>query len=264
MKERLQKIIAAAGLASRREAEAWIERGEVTVDGLVAHLGDKADPSSQRILVCGRPLARPASQKRYILLNKPSGYTCTRSDPEGRAVVFSLIADVPGRFFTVGRLDMTTEGALLLTDDGALAHRLMHPSFHVNKTYLVRVRGTLDRAATERLERGVQLEDGLTAPATVANVRYSSGHTWLEITIHEGRNRQVRRMMEALGYSVSRLKRVSFAFLKLESLQTGEWRFLSGTEVRRLYELVQLPWEKGNPKSHFSNGRQQTVPGRHQ
>jgi 23S rRNA pseudouridine2605 synthase len=236
MKERLQKLIAAAGLASRREAERWVSAGRVTVNGEPAVLGDSADPSCDRIEVDGRPLLI-VERKYYVLLNKPVGYVTTLSDPEGRPVVTELVRDVPARLHPVGRLDLTTEGLLLLTNDGELTHRLAHPRHEVEKTYLVRLRGALSAAARRQLAEGVMLEDGLTAPARVENVRVTGSHTWLEITIREGRNRQVRRMCEAVGHSVSRLKRIRLAFLELGALPAGKYRLLSVEEVARLKRL---------------------------
>jgi 23S rRNA pseudouridine2605 synthase len=236
MKERVQKLIAAAGLASRRQAERWIAAGRVTVNGRVAGLGDQADADGDRIEVDGRPL-RLEQPKVYLLLNKPAGYVTTASDPQGRKLVNDLLRDVKVRVFPVGRLDLNTEGLLLLTNDGDLAARLTHPRHQVAKTYLVRVRGALNAAARKRLEEGVELEDGLTAPARVAKVRSSGSHTWLELTINEGRNRQVRRMCEAVGHSVSRLKRVGLAFLLLDGLRVGQYRHLTTGEVKRLKRL---------------------------
>lgn len=236
MKQRLQKIIAQAGLTSRRQAEEWIRRGEVSVNGQPASLGDSADPEQDRVEVRGR-LLRPAEDKVYILLNKPSGYVTSLADPEGRALVTDLLKEVSVRVYPVGRLDLTTEGLLLLTNDGELAHRLMHPRHAIDKTYLVRVRGQLTREATNHLEQGVMLEDGPTAPATVSQVRVVQGHSWFSLTIHEGRNRQVRRMCEALGLPVSRLKRTGYAFLTLGKLPTGQYRYLDSTEISRLKKL---------------------------
>jgi len=236
MKERLQKLIAAAGLASRREAERWIIAGRVTVNGVTAALGDSADPSDDRIAVDSRPLLM-VEQKYYVLLNKPSGYVTTMNDPEGRPVVTDLVKDIPTRIHPVGRLDLTTEGLLLLTNDGELTHRLAHPRHEVEKVYLVRVRGALSIVARRQLEEGVLLDDGLTAPARVEKVRASGSHTWLEITIREGRNRQVRRMCEAVGLPVSRLKRIRLAFLELGSLPAGKYRSLTSAEVARLKKL---------------------------
>jgi 23S rRNA pseudouridine2605 synthase len=235
--QRLQKLLAASGLCSRRQAEAMIAAGRVTLNGRAAVLGEQADPCRDAILVDGRPL-RWQEPSCYLLMHKPVGVVTTLRDPRGRPVVTDLLRDdVPARVYPVGRLDLTTSGLLLLTNDGALAHRLMHPSHEVAKTYLVRVRGTLSAEQIRRLEQGVELDDGPTAPARVANVRGSGGHTWFEITLHEGRNRQVRRMCAALGLPVSRLMRIRYAFLSLEGLAPGEYRHLSPAEINRLQRL---------------------------
>jgi len=233
---RLQKLIAASGLASRREAERWIEAGRVTVDGQPASLGDGADPERQVVAVDGKPIGR-SERPVYILLNKPVGYVTTMRDPQGRPVVSDLLQGVRERVVPVGRLDLTTEGALLLTNDGDLALRLSHPRFHVEKTYLARVRGIVDEAALQKLAEGVELDDGMTAPATVELMRVTGSHSWLRLILREGRNRQVRRMCEALGYPISRLKRIGYAFLDIERLQPGEFRYLGPEEVRRLRGL---------------------------
>jgi 23S rRNA pseudouridine2605 synthase len=236
VKERLQKIMAAAGLASRREAEKWIAAGRVSVNGRIASLGDTADPEKDRVAVDGRPVGSEG-RKYYLLLNKPIGYVSTRSDPEGRPVVTDLVKEIPARLYPVGRLDLNTEGLLLLTNDGALANRLTHPRHQVEKTYLVRVRGTLSQETREHLEGGVLLEDGMTAPARIDKVRTAASHSWFHLTIHEGRNRQVRRMCEAVGFQVSRLKRIRIAFLELDELPSGKFRHLSPQEVTRLKKL---------------------------
>jgi len=236
MKQRLQKLISQAGMASRRQAEEWIRRGDVKVNGQIAQLGDSADPDQDLVEIRGRKL-RSAEEKIYLLLNKPSGYVTSLNDPDGRAVVTDLVSDISARVYPVGRLDLTTEGLLLLTNDGELAHRLMHPKHEIEKTYLVRVRGQLSRESIRLLEQGVMLEDGQTAPARVSQVRLLRGHSWFSITIHEGRNRQVRRMCEAVGLPVSRLKRIGYAFLTLDKLPTGKYRFLSQAEVSRLKKV---------------------------
>lgn len=228
--------MAAAGLASRREAEKWIAAGRVSVNGRLASLGDSADPEKDRVEVDGR-LIGSEGRKYYLLLNKPIGYVSTRRDPEGRPVVTDLVKEIPARLYPVGRLDLNTEGLLLLTNDGALANRLAHPRHQVEKTYLVRVRGTLSREARERLEGGVLLEDGMTAPARIDKVRTTASHSWFHLIIREGRNRQVRRMCEAVGFQVSRLKRIRIAFLELEDLPSGKFRHLSPQEVARLKKL---------------------------
>lgn len=236
MKERLQKIIAAAGMASRREAEKWIEAGRVAVNGRRAVLGDVADSDADAVTVDGKRV-NSAERKFYVLLNKPVGYVTTRHDPQGRPVVTDLLKEINARLFPVGRLDLNTEGLLILTNDGSLANHLAHPRHAVEKTYLVRVRGTLSSVAKNRLEQGISLEDGMTAPARVEKVRIAGNHSWFEITIREGRNRQVRRMCEAVGHSVSRLKRIRVAFLELGDLIAGKHRFLSQSEVVRLKRL---------------------------
>lgn len=237
--ERVQKLLAAAGLASRREAERWIEAGRVTINGTLARLGDCANPQVDRVAVDGRPL--PAPQRfGYVLLNKPVGYVTSCRDPQGRAIVTDLIRDLPQSLKPVGRLDVNSEGLLLLTNDGALAFRLTHPRQEIAKTYLVRVRGLLTAAARSQLESGLQLDDGPTAPARIDQVRHVGSHSWFEITISEGRNRQVRRMCEAVGLPVSRLKRVRIAFLTLDGVPTGKYRLLSDDEVGRLYRLTGL------------------------
>lgn len=240
MQQRLQKILAAAGYCSRRQAEQLIAAGRVSVDGRVAGPGDQADAATATILVDGQPL-KAAENPVYVLLNKPLGTVTTRHDPQGRPVVTDLVRDIPERLFPVGRLDINTSGLLLLTNDGALANRLAHPSREIEKIYLVKVRGRLSAEAVRHLEQGVQLDDGLTAPARLANLRFTAGHTWFELTIHEGRNRQVRRMCEALGHQVSRLVRIGYAFLTLEGLAPGASRRLTSREVQRLQRLGDRP-----------------------
>ena len=236
LKQRLQKIIAEAGLASRRKAEDWIRNGRVQLNGEIATLGVSADPGQDRITIDGKPLRR-SERKYYLLLNKPVGYVTSLSDPQGRPVVTALLRDIPVRVYPVGRLDLTTEGLLLLTNDGSLAHRLMHPRHEIEKTYLVRAQGKIASEKLEKLTAGVILDDGPTLPARVDKVRFAGSHTWFELTIREGRNRQVRRMLEAIGHPVSRLKRVRLAFLDIENLPVGSYRLLSSREVERLKKI---------------------------
>jgi len=234
---RLQKLLARAGLGSRREAEQWISAGRVTVNGEKAVIGQSVDPDRDQIEVDGRPLPS-AETKVYFLINKPAGYVTTLRDPQGRPTVRDLVKDVPVRLFPVGRLDYNTEGLLLLTNAGDLGNRLARPRHEVGKTYLVRVRGTLAPADRRRLQEGVLLEDGPTAPALVENLRRSGSHTWFEITIHEGRNRQVRRMCEFLGYPVSRLKRIRLGPLEVGNLEPGKFRKLDPAEIEQLKSLA--------------------------
>lgn len=236
MAERLQKIIAQAGLASRREAEKWIEAGKVMVNGRPAQLGERADLSLDKIQVDGKDLGK-VEEKITVLLNKPRGYVSTLKDPEGRRLVTDLLNDIPQRLFPVGRLDYNTEGLLLLTNDGDLAFRITHPSHNVEKTYLVKVRGLMSEKMVKRLEHGVDLEDGVTAPAKVNNIRRAGAGCWFEVTIHEGKNRQVRRMCEALGLTVVRLKRIQLNFLDLTGVPTGRFRYLSAAEIKRLEKI---------------------------
>lgn len=233
MKQRLQKLIAAAGCCSRREAEKLIVAGRVAIDGQVASLGDRGDPSVNLITIDDKPLPRPEAHC-YLLMNKPAGVVTTNKDPGGRTIVTDLLNDVPVRVFPVGRLDYNTSGLLLLTNDGELANQLAHPRHEIEKTYLVRIRGKLSRDDRQRLERGIELDDGMTAPARIQRVRSRGTHTWFEMVIHEGRNRQVRRMCESLGYEVSRLVRIGYDFLTLEDLPAGQYRHLTTDEVAQL------------------------------
>ncbi|MBT1076854.1 pseudouridine synthase [Geobacter grbiciae] len=234
MEERLQKILSQAGIASRREAERMITDGRVAVNGKpVIELGAKADSSRDAITVDGKPVT--VDEKRvYILLNKPVGYVTTLKDPEGRPIVTDLLKGLGVRVFPVGRLDYNTEGLLLLTNDGAWANRLAHPRHEVDKEYLVRVRGTVAREQITRLEQGIELEDGKAAPARVSVTKQSDNNTWVSITIHEGRYRQVRRMCEAVSLSVVRLRRVRYGALSMGDLKIGEYRHLTSGEVAAL------------------------------
>ncbi len=236
MKQRLQKIISGAGLTSRRQAEQWIEAGRVKVNGRPARLGENADAAVDRIEVDGRPI-KTTQPTICLLLHKPSGYVTSVRDPQGRAVVVDLVKEIPARLYPIGRLDLTTSGLLLLTNDGDLAHHLAHPRHEVEKTYLARVRGTVSPQTVALLEAGILLEDGMTAPARVKVTRRQPSHSWVEVSIHEGRNRQVRRMLEAVGHPVSRLQRIRYAFLTLDNLPPGRSRRLSAAEISRLKDL---------------------------
>jgi 23S rRNA pseudouridine2605 synthase len=226
--ERLQKILAQAGLGSRRTAEVLIADGRVRVNGVVATLGTRADPEADTIEVDGAVVGVRQGLVHY-LLNKPAGVVTTASDPEGRPTVVDLVPADP-RVYPVGRLDADSEGLLVLTNDGELAHRLTHPSFGVEKEYLADVEGVPSRGTLRRLREGVELDDGPTAPAKVSLV----GEHTLRITIHEGRNRQVRRMGEAVGHAVRRLVRVRIGPLSDRRLAPGTWRPLTQAEVRAL------------------------------
>lgn len=238
--ERLQKILSQAGMASRRKAEEMIQAGRVRLNGrVVTQLGTKADPRKDRITVDGRPLSLVA-ERLYILLHKPVGVVTTLFDPEGRPTVRDLLPEVRARVFPVGRLDYHSSGLLLLTSDGELALRLTHPRYGVRKTYRVKVKGTPTPEAVETLARGVRLEEGTTAPAEVRVVRGSDAKTWLEITVSEGRKREVRRMCEQVGYPVEKLARIRLGPLRLGNLPVGAHRALTEREVHQLRHAVGL------------------------
>ena len=231
--ERLQKLIAQAGICSRREAEKIILAGRVTVDGkIIRELGAKAD-TNQKICVDGKPLTFDA-EKIYILLNKPRGYVSTVKDERGRRTVLEILGEnFKNRVYPVGRLDLNSEGLILLTNDGDLTNALIHPRFEVKKTYRAKISGVLTEEKLDKLRAGVELDDGLTAPAEI----YRLDTDLVEITIHEGRNRQVRRMFAAIGCDVKRLRRIKFAGLTLDGLKAGEFRELRAEEVAKLYKI---------------------------
>jgi 23S rRNA pseudouridine2605 synthase len=240
MEERLQKIIAKAGIASRRAAEGLILAGRVTVDGkTITELGGKYDSSRQHICVDGKPLTF-AEEKVYFLLNKPKGYLSTAKDERGRRTVLDLLPEVKERVYPLGRLDNNTEGLLLISNDGNLMNGLLHPRYKVNKTYIARITPLPTEKALDKLRQGIQLEDGLTAPAVVKQLDTAENEAKVEITIHEGRNRQVRRMFAAIGSDVRALKRVKFASLTLKGVKRGHYRPLTDAEVAELYRIAGL------------------------
>lgn len=246
MAERIQKLLAAAGLGSRRSIEGWLAAGRLRVNGQVARLGDRADPED-RFELDGKPLQPlnvPYMEQKgdgvLLLYHKPVGEVTTRSDPQGRPTVFDHLPPPPsGRWVAVGRLDVNTSGLLLLTNDGGLAHRLMHPSFEVERRYLVRVRGLPGPELLARLGKGLQLEDGLARFAKIEAAGRSAGHAWYQVSLMEGRNREVRRLFEAAGYTVSRLKRLAYGPWELpEDLPAGRSRLLTAAEDRHLARFL--------------------------
>ncbi|CAM4315095.1 ribosomal large subunit pseudouridine synthase B [Saccharibacillus endophyticus] len=237
--ERLQKILAQAGVASRRKCEELILAGKVEVNGeVVTTLGTKADPDADEITVSGRAIK--AQQKLYLMLNKPKGVITSATDPEGRKVVTDYIKGIKERVYPVGRLDYDSEGLLLLTNDGELAQLLTHPSHHVPKTYLATVEGIPHGDSLEKLRKGIQLEDGMTAPADLDyyDVDQAKKQATIRITIYEGKNRQVRRMFDAISHPVKRLKRIAMGNLYLQNLKRGLHRPLTKSEINELRQLL--------------------------
>ncbi len=235
---RLQKYLAECGVASRRASEALISAGRVSVNGVTATLGQSVDPDADRVAVDGRELG--TDDKVYLVLNKPRNVVTTAKDTHGRRTVLDCVHSTSARVFPVGRLDFDVEGVLLLTNDGELSHRLIHPKFGIEKEYLAWVRGRMEAAAATRLAQGVELEDGPTAPAKVSVLETRSGNSLVRLIIHEGRKREVKRMCDAVGHPVQTLRRISFAGIEVNGLRPGEWRNLTEQEVAGLKALVGL------------------------
>jgi cytidylate kinase len=252
-KERLHKILAHAGVASRRKCEDLIAAGRVTVNGELASTpGQRVDPEHDRIEVDGESISLPQTHT-YVMLNKPAGYLSTVRDPHGRPTVLDLL-ETDKRLYPVGRLDMDSEGLMLLTDDGGLTQRLTHPSYEHEKEYHVRVKGQPTQRNLELLREGIELEDGFTWPAEVSALRQEQGDTWLRFVIHEGRKRQLRRMCEAVGHPVRRLIRVRMGPLSLGNLAPGQYRILTKGEQAQLRQAVGLPLSTSDDK-HAENGQ---------
>jgi pseudouridine synthase len=231
---RLSKAIARSGVASRRKADELVREGQVTINGkIVTEPGIFLDPHENHIKVDGKLLRFP-QQFTYLLMNKPKGVVTTLNDPKGRLTVKDLLKGVKERVVPVGRLDYNTEGLLLLSNDGELIHRLLHPRFGVERTYLVKVKGIPEEIDLERIRKGVRLERGVRAQARVKFYRLLKANAWLEVAIREGRNREVRRLCEAIGHPVLSLKRIRFGPLTIDGLSVGEYRPLTLREVRRL------------------------------
>ena len=238
MQERLQKIIATAGIASRRHAEQLIAAGEVTVNGkVITEPGTKADPDVDHIKVRGKlinPVLKKV-EKMHVLLNKPRGYLSSVSDPEGRPTVVDLLPPSLGRLYPVGRLDFNTEGLLLLTNDGEFTNFITSARNRVEKVYEAKVKGVPDEKSIERLRRGVTLEDGVrTAPAKIRQTAATGNNSWFEILLHEGKNQQIRRMFDLIGHSVVKLRRSRIGGLRDDELKPGRWRRLTESEVKML------------------------------
>jgi 23S rRNA pseudouridine2605 synthase len=232
--ERLQKILAKAGIASRRKCEELILDGRVTVDGkVITELGVKVDPKKSIIAFDGQSLVQ--EEIIYILLNKPAGYVTTLSDPQGRPIVTDLLPEVKQRVFPVGRLDFDTEGALILTNDGRLSQFIQHPSHEVNKTYAATVKGIPSTSKIIQLERGIVIDGQKTWPARVRILGRKKNESTLEVIIHEGKKRQVRKMLAAVGHPVKSLRRTAYGNLKLGKLEPGKYRFLSKKDLKKIF-----------------------------
>lgn len=235
---RINKFLARSGVASRRASEALITSGAVTVNGeVVTDLACQINPEHDEVRVQGKPIVLPKDNHVVVMLNKPAGYVTTMADPHGRKTVADLLPleRYPG-LFPIGRLDQDTHGLLLFTTDGELGNALLHPSHHVDKTYHARVAGRISKRKLHQLETGIELDDGVTAPATARLIAYDPAKqtSWVELTIHEGRKRQVKRMLQAVGHPVKELRRVSFGQLELEGLEEGQWRELERDEIDKL------------------------------
>ncbi|HOW86599.1 MAG TPA: pseudouridine synthase [Candidatus Aminicenantes bacterium] len=242
MEMRLNKFLAHAGVCSRREADRWIVEGRVRVNGrVVQELGERIDAARDRVVAGGKPVRVEDERPVYILLNKPAGRVVSVKDPFERPTVMDLLGRQPARVYPVGRLDLDTEGALLLTNDGDLALKLTHPRYGVTKVYEARVEGEPREQDLDTVRRGLFLEGRRTAPARVQVLRRGHRQTTLKVEIHEGRKREIRKLFEAIGCPVESLVRVDFAGLTLEGLKTGAWRHLRAAEIRRLKRLVAGP-----------------------
>jgi len=237
MEKRLQKILAEMGIASRRKAEEMIIEGRVTVNGKVATIGMKADLNRDHIKLNGKLLIRP-EPKVYLIVNKPKGVVTSLHDPEGRPTIKDFLKGVKYRVFPVGRLDYDSEGLLLLTNDGNFTYAVLHPSKKIPKTYLVKVREVLEDDEIEKLRKGIRLEDGVTAPAKVKRIRKTENNSWLEITLHEGKKRQIRRMLDKVGHPVLKLKRIRINGIELGNLESGKYRYLMPDEVDKIKKEV--------------------------
>ena len=236
MLERLQKVLAKAGIASRRGAEELMRQGKVRVDGrVVTEMGTKVDPETQKIECEGFTLASQ-EEKVYILLHKPTGYLSTVDDPQGRPIVTDLLKNIKERVYPVGRLDLDTEGALLLTNDGELAQKVLHPSHEVNKTYVAKVKGVPGKKKLGALSKGIELEGRKTWPASIKVLKTEAHSAVIQIIIHEGRKRHVRKMFEAIGHPVLALKRTAYGQLQLGGLGPGKYRFLTPRDIKFIFD----------------------------
>ncbi|MBQ27781.1 MAG: pseudouridine synthase [Nitrospiraceae bacterium] len=247
---RIQKIIADAGISSRRAAERLLLQGRIMVNGqIINELGTKVDPSQDHIRVDGKLI--PQSQpKVYMILHKPQGCVSTMHDPEGRKTIKDFFRTSSLRIYPVGRLDFNTEGLIVLTNDGDFAAQLLHPRYHIPKTYVAKVSGVLSDQNIAQLQKGVMLDDGMTAPCRINKIKKLPTSSWLEITLFEGRKRQIRRMMESVGCSVIRLKRIGFGSLRLGTLPPGQTRPLEPEELAQIRTVLTRSSKRSRPGTH--------------
>jgi 23S rRNA pseudouridine2605 synthase len=233
---RLQKYLAECGIDSRRACEKLIQAGKVSVNGIPAELGQQIQPGVDQVCVSGKPVA--SDDKIYVVLNKPANVITTLKDTHGRRTVADYLNEVATRAFPVGRLDRDVEGVLLFTNDGELSFRLIHPKYQVDKVYMAWVKGCVNTEAVKRLEQGVQLEDGMTSPAKVKIINACDETSLIQLTIHEGKKREVKRMCAAVGHPIHKLKRIAFAGIEATGLRVGEWRYLNRKEIESLKNIV--------------------------
>lgn len=265
MDEKIQKVLASYGLASRREIERWIEAGRITINGQPAHIGARVS-AKDVIHVDGKPVQSPeqASAPRVLIYNKPADEICTRHDPEGRPTVFERLPILHGeRWIMIGRLDINSSGLLLFTNYGELAHRLMHPRYEIDREYAVRVLGAVSESTLTQLQNGVELDDGLAKFVTICDAGGQGANHWYHVTLKEGRNREVRRMWEAVGHTVSRLHRIRFGPVNLpRSVKPGHYEELDPSTMELLLKEVGLQMEQQRPRPANRRGKPQRKPRR--
>ena len=264
MDEKIQKVLARAGFGSRREIETWIEQGRIKVNRQLAKLGDRIGPED-RVFLDGKPLRiQHAPRLRVIAYHKPVGEVCTRQDPEGRPTIFERLPRIQNaRWIAVGRLDINTSGLLLLTTDGELANRLMHPSSEIEREYAVRVLGEISSESLQQLQTGVMLDDGMAHFDRILDSGGEGSNHWYHVTLREGRNREVRRLWEAVGMKVSRLMRIRYANIELgRSLRPGKFRDLESDELQQLLQLVGITQPIKVPTTQRSRGKNPKGPRR--
>jgi len=251
---RLQKMLADCGVASRRKAEEMIEAGRVAVNGVRASVGDKVDVKKDKVTLDGEPV-QPVDEKLYIMVHKPRGYLTTVTDDRGRKCVSELVEELGVRLYPIGRLDKDSEGLLLMTNDGEFANLISHPSTHVPKIYRVTVRPGVSEDQLTRMSVGIEIDGRMTAPATIRVLEQQQGRVVLEFVIHEGRNRQIRKMCEAVGLEVARLKRTAIGGVKLGMLPQGQFRDLEPDEIRRLRTAAQKKGAQNKAKAEQAEGK---------